>query len=178
MIPIENTLRGPMHLEKSRAAEIALEASRSEKQFRHLLGLIASDDVTLAKRAAWCFSLAAGQRPDWTANCQGELVGLLDSPQDGILRNTLRVLRGCGSGLLPELYDKTAYYCFEFVQDPKRAIAIRAFALHILGQISLAVPEIRPEIREIIDYYFMEGAAGLTSAGKTVLKALAKAEKS
>lgn len=174
---IENALLAPKHLDKEQVEQIAVSATRSEIDFRHLLKLMSSQNLTLGKRAAWCFSLAAKLKPGWTDSCQAELVALLDmeNPQDAVLRNTLRILRDCT--LHPDLYDKTAYYCFELVQDPGKAIAIRAFALHILGQIGRAVPEIRPEVRAIIEYHFEDGAAGLTSAARNVLTTWEKAER-
>lgn len=175
---IEKALLTPKHLHKEQVEQIAASAALSEMDFRHLLKLMSSENVTLGKRAAWCFSLAAKLKPDWTDTCQAELVALLDieNPTDALLRNTLRILRDCT--LRPDLYDKTAYYCFELVQDPGKAIAIRAFALHILGQIGRAVPEIRPEVRAIIEYHFEDGAAGLTAAARNVLTSWAKMEKS
>jgi len=174
---IEKALLRPKHLLKEDTERIAKAAAGAEKSFQDLLQLLCSENLTLSKRAAWCFSLAAGLRPDWTDQYQPALVELLSvkNPHDALLRNVLRVLRDCR--LQEAVLDKLAYYCFEFVQDPKQAIAIRAFALHILGQIGCSVPEIRPEVKAIIAYYFEQGAPGLVSAGKAVLKRWEKANK-
>lgn len=174
---IEKALLKPKHLQKEVAEQIARSVSGTKKDFTDLLSLIASDNVALCKRAAWCFSLAAKLKPDWTDECQEQLVALLskNNPQDALLRNTLRILRDCQ--LHRDLYDQLAYYCFEFVQDPAMPIAIRAFAMHILGQIGQALPEIRPEVKAIIEFHFEQGAAGLKSSGKSVLKAWANSDK-
>lgn len=174
---IEKALAGPAHLLKEDAERIAMAAAGAKKDFLLLRQLISSKNLILSKRAAWCFSLSAKLKPDWTDQCQPALVELLSvkDPHDGLLRNVLRVLRDCR--LQAAVYDKLAYSCFEFVQDPGQAIAIRAFALHILGQIGCSVPEIQSEVKAIIAYYFEDGAPGLVSAGKTVLRRWEKADK-
>lgn len=158
------------HLSKNEAECIAAAAGRTYDGFVKLLGWMEAPEPILSKRAAWCFSLAAKLRPDWAQNCQQRLIGLLarDNPSDGLLRNTLRVLRDCS--LHPESIDSLAYYCFEFTQDLGCPIAVRAFAMHILGKIGLVVPEIRHEVKSIIDYHFEEAPAGMRSAGKAVLR--------
>ncbi|GAB3363769.1 hypothetical protein GCM10027566_32540 [Arachidicoccus ginsenosidivorans] len=169
---------GPVHLQKEAAERIATSAAQSQSAFGQLLALMSSQNVLCCKRAAWCFSLAAKLRPGWTINCQKDLVALLDreNPPDGLLRNTLRILRD--SRLQPAFYDRLAYHCFNFVEDPKQAIAIRAFAMHILGQIGLALPDIRSEVKAIIDYYFTgQTHAGLVSSAKAVITLWNKADK-
>lgn len=169
---------GPVHLQKEAAEEIATSAAQSRKAFGQLLALMSSENVLCCKRAAWCFSLAAKLRPSWTINCQKELVALLDreNPPDGLLRNTLRILRD--SRIQRTFYDRLAFHCFNLVEDPKQAIAIRAFAMHILGQIGLALPDIRSEVKAIIDYYFTDQTpAGLVSASKAVITLWNKADK-
>ena len=178
---IEKALLAPVHLRKEEAERIARAATGSKKEFAHLLLLMSAGNLTCSKRAAWCFSLTAALKPGWVDDCQPSLVACLalPDPPDALLRNTLRILRDCI--IRPALYDQVAFHCFELVQDPRKAIAIRAFALYILGQIGTAVPEIQSEVKAIMAYYFNEEAVsgqrqhpGLLTAARKVGKAWAK----
>jgi|GEM_PF-2138523 len=169
-INLLKALMAPLHLRKAQAEQIAAVAARSPTFFKQLLGFMFSDNITCSKRAAWCFSLAALLRPEWTLQCQKELVTLLEKENlpDGTLRNTLRILRD--GQIQPAFFDRLAYHCFNLVEDPNQAIAIRAFAMRILGDIGTTVPDIRGEVRAIIEYYFTDQAPpGLVSSAKAVL---------
>ena len=169
-------LTGPSKLDKKTAMNIAKRAAGSKKCFRQLLGIILSENKICAGRAAWCFSLAAELNRDWADTMQAELIALLalNGPEDMVLRNVLRTLRGCK--ILSEHFDAVAFYCFDYLEDERQSIAIRAFALHILGQICKSVPELKPELKAIINFRFLDehkkSSAGLKSAARTVLKGL------
>jgi len=167
---IAKSLITPAHLQKAEVEQIARRAAKSTASFKQLLDLMHSEQVALANRAAWCFSLAAKLRPEWTRACQSAILEILDKPDlsDGLLRNTLRILRD--TELAASSFDRLAYHCFNFVEDPKQAIAIRAFSMHILGEIGCHIAEIRPEVKAIIEYHFANGAAGLRSSGRAVLR--------
>lgn len=173
---IEKELLTTSHLQKEEVGRIAKAAASSKKLFLQLLQLTRSSNVILSKRAAWCLSLAAKLRPDFTDDSQEALVDILyvENPPDGLLRNILRILRDCR--IHPDLYDRVAYSCFEIVQNPKAAIAIRAFALYLLGQIGEALPEIRPEVKAIIEYHFENKDPGLSCAATNVLNSWAKSD--
>ena len=159
-------------LDKSLAVDIATKATASKKAFGSLLGAVHSDNQVLASRAAWCFSLAAEIKREWADDSQGELVELLalENPSDMLLRNLLRVLRSCH--LNPTYYEPLSFYCFNYLEDLGQSIAIKAFALHILGKICQGAPELKGPLIEIIQFYFMdEGkktSAGLRSAALRV----------
>ena len=167
-----HALYQPKKLEKQLALKIAKKATSSKEAFKNLLRGVGEKDPQMAGRAAWCFSLAAEIKRDWANEYQGEVVAMLTlkSPPDMILRNLLRVLRSCN--IDPRHFDCLTFYCFEWLEDLRQSIAIRAFALHILGQICMGMPEIKPELKAIIEFYFMDEnkkvSAGLSAAAKRV----------
>lgn len=173
---IAKILLAPVHLQKPEMEQLARQVSAEADAFASLLALMGSEEPELAARAAWCFSHAAKLRPDWTREHQKAVVDILEKPAlpKGVLRNTLRILRD--TQLHPDSFDKLAYHCFNFVEDPAQPVAIRAFALHILGQIGCHIADIRPEVKAIIEYHFAGGAPGLKSSAKAVLRLWRKME--
>ena len=167
---IAETLLKPSHLQKQEMEQIACQAVKAPATFKALLSLMESGQPELAGRAAWCFSQAAKLKPDWAKAQQADIVRVLEKPglSDGVLRNTLRVLRDMT--LDPANFDQLVFHCFNFIEDPDRPVAIRAFAMHILGQIGCHIADIRSEVKAIIEYHFENGAPGLRAAGKAVLR--------
>ena len=173
---LENALLSPEQLYLEEMEKIAYALTKHQRDFDHLLQLIASDNRVLSKRAAWCFSLAADIKPSWIYSRQARLVNILLMPgvPEGAVRNVLRVLRNCS--LNKDIWEPLTFYCFKCVEDPDEPIAIRAFCIHILGKLALEIPDLIPEVKAIIGFHFTIATPGLVSAGKSVLDMLKKKE--
>ena len=60
---------------------------------------------------------------------------------------------------------------FRFLEDPSIPIAVRAFSIRILGKICLKEPDLKTELRILLeDMMAHETALGLLVAGRDVLK--------
>ncbi len=66
--------------------------------------------------------------------------------------------------------------CFELVANPKEEIAIRAFAMVILYNISNTFPELKPELKLLIESVLEEPeiSPGVRSKSNHILKKLYK----
>jgi hypothetical protein len=100
----------------------------------------------------------------------GKLVRNLQKPNihDSIKRNTLRFLQ---SADIPLKYEGMIMNtCFEYIENPKEAVAIKAFSLTILSRLAKKYPEIIPEIKLLIEDQAPVQTAAFTSRAKKVLK--------
>jgi hypothetical protein len=70
------------------------------------------------------------------------------------------------------LDDELADICFNYLAKPNEAIAIHCAAMTILEKICRKIPELKPELRLLIEAYFEHGTAGFKSRAKKVLKKL------
>ncbi len=159
---------------KPHALKIADHACASRKNFKELMECFMSDDYRLAARAAWSVNWAARKKPEMVSPYIGNLVSVLEKKEvhDAVIRNSLRVLEDVE---LPEAYHGTLMnICFGFVEDPKTPNAIKAFSLTILERLMKIYPEIKQELKLIIEENWDHETPAFKSRGKKILKALSK----
>jgi hypothetical protein len=65
--------------------------------------------------------------------------------------------------------------CFEYIENPKEAVAIKAFSLTILSRLAKKYPEIISEIKLLIKEQAPVQTAAFTSRAKKILKELTPA---
>ena len=60
--------------------------------------------------------------------------------------------------------------CFQYLQSPKEAVAIKAFSLTVLGKLANKYPEIIPEIKLLIEEQLPQQTAAFKSRAKAFMK--------
>lgn len=121
------------------------------------------------QRSSWALRYVGENSPELLAPWLPVLVAnLRQTPlHDAIKRNTLNVFEPLD---FPEnLDDDLADLCFGFLADPKEAIAIRCASMTILTKICQRVPELKSELRLILEEHLEHGSAGFKSRAKKVL---------
>jgi len=121
------------------------------KRFNELFHLFLEDENRVTQRAAWPMSYCVIAHPYLMKNNFEKLLGNLNKPNlhDAIKRNTVRLLQ---SLTIPEKHEGAVMnICFKYLESPTEAVAIKAFALTILGNLSQKYPEIIPEIKLLIE---------------------------
>jgi hypothetical protein len=127
----------------------------------------------VCQRAAWAVGLIGEKQPHLIAPYLEQMLLNLKTPQhDAILRNSMRVLRD-----MPDIPDDVlglaADVSFRFLETPSVAIAVRSFAMRVLAKICKKEPELKDELRALIeDILEHDKAPGIVSAGRDVLKQL------
>jgi len=164
-----------------------LRAEHSKKQTDRIVGYIGADkdrfallmklflqqgEYRITQRAAWPLSYCVRHHP--------ELIGpyftpLLDNlaRQDihvAVIRNTVRLLQDV---TIPKRYHgRVMSVCFDFVQAPETPIAVKAFSLSILSNLSADYPEIRGELKLIIEEQWEHATPAFRSRAKKILKSM------
>jgi hypothetical protein len=98
-----------------------------------------------------------------------KLLNELNSPQtDAVKRNTTRIFREIK--VIPEdLLGQLTSICFDYAASPSEAIAVRAFALHILRRVAKIEPDILPELRMVAEDAMLHGSAGLRCVASKII---------
>ena len=167
----EELLKDKLHL-KEHALKITAFACSSSKNFKVLMQCFLSDEYRLAQRAAWSVSWAAKKNPDLIYPYIKELVELLPRKDvhNAVIRNSVRILQQIE---IPEnLHGELMNYCFMFIESPATPIAIKAFSLTTLFNLSKTYPEIKNELKLIIEEQWNNETAAFKSRGKQIIKAL------
>ena len=100
------------------------------------------------------------------------IVFLSTSNNDSLRRTYLKIL---GQNELPEensgiLMD----LCFELLNNPQTAVAVRAWCMFILMEFAKKYPEIKSELKPILELIAQTGTAGEKARARVVLKTLGK----
>ena len=64
--------------------------------------------------------------------------------------------------------------CFRFVEDPNEKVAVKAFSLTVLYNLSRKHPDIIPEVKLLIEQQMPHQTAGFKSRAKKILKEMEK----
>lgn len=136
---------------KSQALKIAGYACESKKNFRELMKCFLDDEYRVAQRAAWSVRWAAQKKPEMISAHIKDLVSVLhkNNVHDAVIRNAVRVLQEIE---IPEKYHgEVMDACFQFLEKPSTPVAIKVFSLTTLSNLSKFYPEIKPELKLIIE---------------------------
>lgn len=157
---------------KEQILKISEYACAFAKNFKELMQCFLSNEYRLAQRAAWSVSWAAKKKPAIIVPHIKTLVAQLSRTDvhDAVIRNSVRVLQDIE---IPEaLHGDVMNACFQFIEKPAIAIAIKAFSLTTLFNLSKIYPEIKPELKLIIEDRIDNETAAFKSRAKKILKAL------
>lgn len=171
---IKEELLKEKNITRAKALSIAEFASSSPRHFQELMKCFLSNEYRLAQRAAWCVSWAARKNPELIKPHIKDLVAQLGRTDvhDAVIRNSVRVLQEIE--IPKELHGEVMNACFEFIEKPSIPVAIKAFSMTTLFNLSKDYPEIKNELRVIIENNWNNETAAFKSRGKKISQALSK----
>lgn len=143
----------------------------SEDNFEELMQLFFDEDLRVCHYSSNPILAVLKRKPNWLYPYFSKMMdGLYVAKHDSYIRNTLRIWQ---FHEIPEEQKGEVYeVCFNYLNDPKQAVAIRVFSMTILGNIAEHYPELILELIELIKLYYPQGSAGYKSRAKKVLAKL------
>jgi hypothetical protein len=145
-----------------------------ESRFAELMKLFLSGEDVVVQRSAWIVSLCGERYPSLIKPWILKLVKRAGEKNvhDAVKRNVVRVLQYVE---IPHAQQgRVANLCFDFLQDLKAPISVKAFSMTVLVNIAQHEPDLKHEIALVVEQMLPFGSAGIQSHGKKVLKQLAK----
>lgn len=169
----EELLKAKIHF-KEDAVRITNYACTNKQRFAELMKCFLSNEYRLAQRAAWSVSWAAKQKPALIKPYIKNLVAQLPRTDvhNAVIRNSVRILEEID--IPEELHGEVMNSCFEFIEKPSTPIAIKAFSLTTLHNLSKHYPEIKPELKLIIEERLPTETPAFISRAKKILKAISQ----
>ena len=165
-------LRAAILLEhsKTQSLKIAAWIGGDAGRFAGLIALFLTDEYRVVQRAAWIVSIIAEKHPELIQPHIGVMVRRMQMAglPSAVKRNVLRILQNIP---LPEaLHGEVMSACFDFLADPREPIAIRAFSMSVLGELAKQYPDIKSELKLVIeDGLEQEPSAGYKARARKVL---------
>jgi len=167
-----------MQLEKLLAEEhskrqcdrIVKYIGKDKDRFAELMRLFFKGEYRITQRAAWPLSYVVRLNPSLITPYFKPLLDNLDKKDlhVAVVRNTVRLLQDVD---IPQRYHgRVMSRCFEYVSSPGTPIAVKAFALTVLSNLSAVYPEIGAELKLIIDDQWEHATPAFRSRSRKVLK--------
>lgn len=157
---------------KEQCDRIVKYIGADKKRFAELMKLFFAGEYRIAQRAAWPMSYAVNKHPELIEPYLDKLVGNLNKKgqHNAILRNSVRILQDIE---IPKKYHgKLMDTCFNFIESNDTAVAVKAFSLTVLENLSKDYPEIRPELKLIIEERWEHETPAFQSRARKILKTI------
>ena len=140
------------------------------EKFAQLFNLFRNGEGQVSQRASWAVSYCVEKYPELIYPYGQEMVDYLQVPgiHDSIKRNILRTFQDIA--IPATLEESLLKLCFDYVMDRKEAVAIRVFAIQVLANLAEKYPEIKNELKVIIEDELPYAKPAFVSRGSKILK--------
>lgn len=155
---------------KANCNKIVRWIGKDPARFDELFNLFLHDEYRVVQRAAWPISYLVIDHPALIRKHFKALLKKMKEPgvHDAVKRNALRLLQEID---IPVKYQgEIMNACFDYISSPTEKAAIKAFSLTVLENLSVQYPEIRPELKTIIEERWEYESAAFKSRARKILK--------
>ena len=155
---------------KANCNKIVKWVGNSQKRFAELFNLFLNSEYRVNQRAAWPLSYCVIDHPELISPHLAKLVKNLHNPgiHDSIKRNTVRLLQYID--IPKKFHGEIMDICLRYISSPGEPAAIKAFSLSILQNLSQQYPEIKNEVKLIIEERWPYETAAFHSRAKKFMK--------
>lgn len=157
---------------KTQCEKIVRYVGSDKERFAELMHIFLKGEYRTTQRAAWPMSICVQNHPALITPYFKQIVPLLQKPglHGAVVRNIVRLLQYVD---IPKRYHgQIMSCCFDFVADHETAPAIKAFSLTILENLSALYPEIKGELKLVIEERWPYETAAFHSRARKILKKL------
>jgi len=161
--------RSPEHWQYILSSVIA-----SPSLFKELQKLAFSGEDTVSLRASWIMDKAAEQRHDFVSPVFIEHIAanVVTNTSSSVIRACLRLL--AREELPKKNLGLLTNQCFDWLAASSSPIAVKVHAMQLLYRVTLLEPDLKNELKVLIEDQLPHGSAGFISRGKRILKQLEK----
>src|SRR6187402_3127701 len=155
------------------AEKIAKYIGDKPDRFKELMELFFGNEYIITQRAAWVMSISARKHTELIQPFLKKMIYNLEKEvHDSVKRNTVRILQEIE---IPEkLIGKAADVCFKLLSNSSEAVAIKAFSMTVLLNITKKEPDLKNELKILIEDQMPFAKAAFLSRGRKTLKELEK----
>lgn len=157
---------------KTQCEKIVRYVGNDKVRFGELMQLFLKGEYRVTQRAGWPMSICVEKHPELITPYFKQILPLLKKPgvHIAVVRNTVRLLQHVN---IPKSYHgQVMNICFDFIADNETAPAIKAFSLTVLENLSEVYPEIKSELKLVIEERWPYETAAFWARAKKILKKL------
>lgn len=157
---------------KAQKDKIVKWVGNSQQRFDQLFSLFLNDEDRVKQCAAYPLSYCVEYHPELIKRHIGKLIKNLDKKglHDAVVRNTMRIFEMID---IPERYHgEIMNRCFDYIQSPEEKAAVKACSLTVLDALSRQYPDIKQELKTIIEERWDQETPAFHARAKKILKKL------
>lgn len=157
---------------KAQCTKIRNYVGRNPERFAGLVSVFLAGPYRVTQRAAWPLSYCVEDHPELVKPHLRKLLSNLGKPglHDAVKRNTVRLLQYID--VPKSLQGMAVEKCTRYLADPGEAIAVRVFSMTVLANIAQQQPDLKAEIRILIEDQLPYATAAFRARARKVLKAI------
>ena len=155
---------------KHQALKIASWIGNDSKRFRSLMDAFLKGEYRITQRSAWVVGLCAERHPRLIRPYLRRMIGRMQEPgvHDAVKRNVIRILQFIE--IPEELLGEVATVCFDYLASPREPIAVRVFSMTVLANIAQKEPDLKNELRLVIEQQLANGGMAFCARARKVMK--------
>jgi hypothetical protein len=156
---------------KKQSDAIVRFIGKDPDRFAELMKCFFEGEYRVTQRAAWPMSYCVKAHHELIRPYYKKLLDNLSRHglHDSIPRNTVRLLQYVE---IPEkFHGQVMDTCFKYITSPSTAVAIKAFSISVLQNLTKQYPEIINELKIVIEERWNYETAAFRSRAKKILKA-------
>jgi len=159
---------------KHQCVRITKWIGTDKRRFKKLMDFFLTGKYRITQRAAWIIQHCADEHPELVIPYIERMVDRMieANVHEAVKRNVVRILQDVE--IPRRLAGKVATVCFDWLASAKEPIAVKVFSMSVLANIAKQEPDLKNEIRILIEQQMPVGSAGFKSRGKKVLRQLEK----
>jgi hypothetical protein len=159
--------------DKRNTVRLAQWVGTDKSRFKELMELFLKGEYRVTQRSAWIVRHCAQQHPHLLAPYLEPMLKRMMEPgvHVAVKRNVIGILQDIE--IPRRLYGKVASLCFGFLES-NEPIAVRVFSMTVLANIAQHEPDLKKELRLIIEQRMPWEGPAFRARGKKVLKILGK----
>lgn len=157
---------------KAQTERIVKYVGSDKKRFAELMHHFLKGEYRVMQRAGWPLSYCVERHPELIIPFYKQIIDRLEEPgvHEAVTRNIVRLLQYAD---IPKRYHgRIMNSCFNLVADHQIAVASKAFALTVLEKLTVTYPEIKPEVKLLIQERWDHESAAFHSRARKILKKL------
>ncbi len=157
---------------KANCTRIVNWIGTDQRRYDELVRLFLHDEYLVIQRTGWPLSEIAVKYPLMIKKHLGKLLKHVQKPglHEAVKRNTVRLLQETD---IPKKYHgEVMNLCFDYLVSPTEKPAVKASSLTVLEHLSRQYPEIKQELKTIIEDRWDLETAAFRSRGRKLLKVL------
>lgn len=161
---------------KNQTLKIVRYIGNNPDRFSSLVHLFLNGSHIVTQRASWIVGYCVDAHPYLIEPHLNSVIKNLQKPvHDAVKRNTLRILRNIE--IPKKLYGILTDLCFKFLTSHKEPVAVKVFSMAVLYRITEKEPDLKNELKVIIEDQMPFSSPAFLSRGKKILVLLNKNKK-